>query len=160
MVEQQILWQFIPLLTRPRKTIIPNGTQFWHYSKIASPHSVRPYYCIAEQLRCFKCSTHSKSGAKFHPPVGTCLRHVMEAPPQKHHTLYIQQRSLYIAKEPPSVPRKQASASEPTRANPPHPLQPLQPIISYKNFSSCLSVTYYLLCKKDVKKFCRFVKML
>ena len=50
MVEQQILWQFIPLLTRPRKTILPNGTQFWHYSKIASPHSVRPYYCIAEQL--------------------------------------------------------------------------------------------------------------
>ena len=56
------------------------------------------FWSKSEQKRCFKCSNHSnhsKSGAKFHPKLGTCLRHIMEAPPQKHHTL------LYIEKKPP-----------------------------------------------------------
>ena len=65
------------------------------------------FWSKSEQKRCFKCSNHSKSGAKFHPPVGTCLRHIMEAPPQKNNTThYIYSKGAYIAKEPPSVLRK------------------------------------------------------
>ena len=38
------------------------------------------FWSKSEQKRCFKCSNHSKSGAKFHPHVRRYLRHVMGAP--------------------------------------------------------------------------------
>ena len=46
------------------------------------------FWSKSEQKRCFKCPNHSKSGAKFHPQVGTCLRHIMEAPPKKNNTTH------------------------------------------------------------------------
>ena len=79
------------------------------------------FWSKSEQKRCFMCSNHSKSGAKFHPPVGTCLGHVMEAPPQKHHTLYIYQRSLYrkgATTRPTQIGKRQRA--HPERAH--HPL--------------------------------------
>ena len=76
------------------------------------------FWSKSEQKRCFKCSNHSKSGAKFLPPVGTCLGHVMEAPPQQHHTLHINIYSKGATISPTQIDKRQRA--HPERAH--HPL--------------------------------------